>query len=154
MPRKSDEEKYRKNDIGSWEEGLMYWLGCILFVMAFLYGFWAVTMGRTLIKEAHELFGLQASRTASKDWESAWSTRWFGVGKLWRRGERMNKLFDLICAIKLEDAHFCLNCGTVTNCSDTCPVCGHTYLWSLQPWLSGIYGSDFSRNGKLNLNGI
>ena len=62
----------------------------------------------------------------------------------------MNKPFDSVSAIKLEEAHFCLSCEAVTNCSDTCPACGHTYLWSLQNWLGRIYGPDFSKNRKLN----
>ncbi len=63
----------------------------------------------------------------------------------------MNKTFESISAIKLEEAHFCLSCEAVTNCSDTCPACGHTYLWSLQNWLGRVNGRDFSKNGNLNL---
>jgi hypothetical protein len=66
----------------------------------------------------------------------------------------MNRLFDLISAIKLEDAHFCLSCEAVTNGSDTCPACGHTYLWSFQSWLGRKYGPDFSKNRKLNLKEV
>jgi len=66
----------------------------------------------------------------------------------------MNKPFELRSAIKLEDAHFCLSCEAVTNGSDTCPACGHTYLWPLQNWLGRIYGPDFSKKRKLNLKEV
>jgi RNA polymerase subunit RPABC4/transcription elongation factor Spt4 len=71
-----------------------------------------------------------------------------------RGEERMNKPFDSVSAIKLEEAHFCLSCEAVTNCSDTCPACGQTYMWSLQSWLGRIYGPDFHKNKKLNLNEV
>ena len=60
----------------------------------------------------------------------------------------MNTPFDLMSAIKLEDAYFCLSCEAVTNCSDTCPTCGHIYLWSLQNWLGRINGPEFSKYRK------
>ena len=66
----------------------------------------------------------------------------------------MNKPFELRSAIRLEDAHFCLSCEAVTNGSDTCPTCGHTYLWPLQNWLGRIYGPDFSKKRKLNLKEV
>ena len=66
----------------------------------------------------------------------------------------MNKPFDSISAIKLEDAHFCLTCEAVSNCSETCPACGHAYLWSLQNWLGRIYGPDFGKNRTLILKEV
>ena len=66
----------------------------------------------------------------------------------------MNKLFDSISAIKLEDAHFCATCEAVSDWSDTCPAFGHTYLWSLQNWLGRIYGPDFRKNRKLNFKEV
>ena len=64
------------------------------------------------------------------------------------KGERMDKPFDLRSAIRLEDAYFCLSCEAVTNCSDTCPFCGHRYLWSLQNWLGRVNGPEFSKYRK------
>jgi len=82
------------------------------------------------------------------------STPCFGVQKSGKKGETMNKAFDSVSTIKLEEAHFCLSCEAVTNCSDTCPACGHTYMWSLQNWLGRIYGPDFRKNRKWNLNEV
>ena len=45
---------------------------------------------------------------------------------------------EKLSAIKLEDAFFCLDCETVTNCSDVCPACGNRHLWSLQSWLGRV----------------
>jgi len=42
---------------------------------------------------------------------------------------------EILSAIKLEDAFFCLDCEIVTNCSDVCPACGNRRLWFLQNWL-------------------
>ena len=45
---------------------------------------------------------------------------------------------EILSAIKLEDAFFCLDCESVTNCSDVCPACGNRQLWSLQNWLGRV----------------
>ena len=45
---------------------------------------------------------------------------------------------EILSAIKLEDAFFCLDCEAVTNCSDVCPACGNGHLWSLQNWLGRV----------------
>ena len=45
---------------------------------------------------------------------------------------------EILSAIKLEDAFFCLDCEAVTNCSDVCPACGNRHLWSLQIWLGRV----------------
>jgi hypothetical protein len=45
---------------------------------------------------------------------------------------------EILSAIKLEDAFFCLDCEAVTNCSDVCPACGNGRLWSLQNWLGRV----------------
>jgi hypothetical protein len=45
---------------------------------------------------------------------------------------------EILSAIKLEDAFFCLDCEAVTNCSDVCPACGNRQLWSLQNWLGRV----------------
>ena len=45
---------------------------------------------------------------------------------------------EILSAIKLEDAFFCLDCEAVTNCSDVCPACGNRHMWSLQNWLGRV----------------
>lgn len=55
---------------------------------------------------------------------------------------------ELMAAIRLEDAFFCLSCEGVTNCSDTCPVCGNRNLWPLQNWLGRVSGPENSRYRK------
>jgi hypothetical protein len=55
---------------------------------------------------------------------------------------RMDTPLEMGSAIKLEDAYFCLNCETVTNYLDICPLCGERRLWSLQNWLGRINGSE------------
>jgi hypothetical protein len=52
---------------------------------------------------------------------------------------------EMASAISLGEAYFCLNCEVVTNCSDTCPVCGHKQLWLLENWLGRVNG--FKNNG-------
>jgi len=42
------------------------------------------------------------------------STPCFGVQKSGKKGETMNKAFDSVSTIKLEEAHFCLSCEAVT----------------------------------------
>jgi hypothetical protein len=54
----------------------------------------------------------------------------------------MDRPLELGSAIKLEDAYFCLNCETVTNYLDICPLCGERRLWPLQNWLGRISGSE------------
>jgi len=41
-------------------------------------------------------------------------------------------------AITLEEAYFYLNCESVTNSSEPCPVCGHRELWPLEKWLGRV----------------
>ena len=55
---------------------------------------------------------------------------------------------EILSAIKLEDAFFCLNCEAVTNCLDICPVCGNRQLWSLQNWLGRVSDEGISRYRK------
>ena len=52
--------------------------------------------------------------------------------------EKMKINGEILSAIKLEDAFFCLDCEAVTNCSDVCPACGNRHLWSLQNWLGRV----------------
>jgi hypothetical protein len=58
---------------------------------------------------------------------------------------------EILSAIKLEDAFFCLDCETVTNCSDVCPACGNRRLWFLQNWLGrlGDQGNSKYRKTKI-----
>ena len=42
------------------------------------------------------------------------STPCFGVQKSGKKGETINKAFDSVSTIKLEEAHFCLSCEAVT----------------------------------------
>ncbi len=52
---------------------------------------------------------------------------------------------ELISAIHLEDAYFCLSCEGITNCSDACPACGNRHLWPLQNWLGRVNSPENSR---------
>jgi len=58
---------------------------------------------------------------------------------------------EILSAIKLEDAFFCLNCEAVTNCSEICPVCGNRQLWCLQNWLGRVGERGESRYRKPTL---
>jgi hypothetical protein len=55
---------------------------------------------------------------------------------------------EILSAIKLADAFFCLDCESVTNCSDVCPTCGNRRLWSLQNWLGRVGEQGNSKSRK------
>jgi hypothetical protein len=59
----------------------------------------------------------------------------------------MKKSGEILSAIKLEDAFFCLNCEAVTNAVDVCPVCGDQQLWPLQNWMGRVGDRENSRYG-------
>jgi RNA polymerase subunit RPABC4/transcription elongation factor Spt4 len=55
---------------------------------------------------------------------------------------------EILSAIKLEDAFFCLNCEAVTDGVKVCPVCGKRQLWPLQNWIGRVGNRENSRYGK------
>jgi hypothetical protein len=61
----------------------------------------------------------------------------------------MDTPVELGSAIRLEEAYFCLNCETVTNYLDICPLCGERRLWPLQNWLGRINGSENKKDQEL-----
>ncbi len=54
---------------------------------------------------------------------------------------------EILSAIRLEDAFFCLNCEAVTNAVDVCPVCGDRQLWPLQNWMGRVGNREKGRYG-------
>ncbi len=57
---------------------------------------------------------------------------------------------EIISAIRLEDAYFCLNCEAITNCVDICPSCGNRGLWPVQNWIGRVTdGNSKYRGGVL-----
>ncbi len=52
-------------------------------------------------------------------------------------------------AIRLEEAYFCLNCEAISNCVDTCPVCGHRLLWCLESWLGKVNTGENSMDNEV-----
>jgi len=61
---------------------------------------------------------------------------------------------EILSAIKLEDAFFCLDCEVVTNCWDVCPACGNRRLWSLQNWLGRVGDEGNSKYRKPTIEGF
>ena len=60
----------------------------------------------------------------------------------------MEKHKEIISAIRLEDAYFCLNCEAITNCVDICPSCGHRGLWPVQNWIGRVTDGNSKYRGS------